>query len=195
MAACKIQKGIGVDCLTTLTAGTQDRLLLMSREDFISATYDTDFTGNNVLTAIVRKAGTKAYEFRGINNSNVARQNFARSDYFGAYTHEVDFIAFDMSPDTMAELERLNKDRVIAIVEDNNGWIRVYGLSNGLITTNNGGDTADEPVGGGHRISLQSTKEKGYAPYIGIYTGTAPNKIYDLEDSKAVRDGMLLAAS
>lgn len=195
MPACKISKGIGVTCLTTLVAGTKDRLILMSLEDFITATYNVNFTENNVLSSIIRKAGTKAYEFYGINNSNVGRSSFARSDYFGSYTHEVDFIAFDLSPDTLAELQRMNKDRLIAFLEDNNGWIRVYGLSAGLITTNNGADTADEPVGGGYRITLQSTKEKGYPPFLAVYTGSAPNLVYDLAASKALADGLLLAAS
>lgn len=191
----KIQKGIGLNCDAIPAPGTKDRAILMSIDDILGATYNTTvFPDGNVISAFTRVTTTKGYAYDGQNNSIKARERYARQNFRGVYTHEFDFIAFDVTPAAAAELEKLNKDRVVAVYEDNNKMFRVMGLNAGLRTVTNDGDTDDQDTGGGHRITMSSAEETGYPEYLGIYTGTAEAPVYDYAATKAYFNSLLVAA-
>ena len=192
MPTCGISKGIGIVCDKILVPGTKDRLILIRYEEIVSTTPDA--ANKKIISSITRKSTSKAYAFDGQNNSNIARAKFSRSKYYPAYAHEVDFVAFDLSPDALLTLESLNLDRVVAVYEDNNKFFRICGLNAGLRTSANDSDTENADTGGGHVIQLSSAQEKGYPEYLAVYTGTAPNQVYDYAASKALFEGLLLAA-
>lgn len=190
---CKIEKGIGLSCTTILVPGTQDKLVLISY-DLVKTGYTVDANNPKIITENFLKVGQKGYAFEGQNNSNIGRAKFSRSKYFPNYTHEVDFAAFDLSPESIKTLETLNLDRVVAVYEDNNKYFRIHGLNAGLRSVTNDSDTENSDTGGGHLIQLASAQERGYPSYLAVYTGTYPNQVYDYAASKALFESLLVAA-
>ena len=172
-----ITKGIGVNCAALPNSGTQDRLILINKDDI--ASYTPHSYVPKSYTAIVFKTGKVGYAFDGQFNSNKAKNTLLRTTYSIKYTHTIDFVAFDVSPDAMNTLETLNLARLVAVYLDNNGYYRIMGKNNGLIVQTNEGDTSNQDTGGGHLLQLFSGEEKKFADYLAAYTGTSPNFVYD----------------
>lgn len=193
MGACNIQGGIGIQCNTIVASGVKDRLLLIPYEDldFSLTTFnDTIFPEENVISLLKPKVGKKFFEFTGQNNSIVARNSFTRNQFQGTFTHEIDFIVFDVTAKALAEINRINKGRLIAIFEDSNKQFRVAGLDAGLRTSANSSDTSNTEIGGSHQITLSSAEELRYMLHMGVYTGTADAPVYDYAASLVLFDAL-----
>jgi hypothetical protein len=192
----KINSGIEVNC-SPLPGGVNDRLILLNKEDIVSYTLDPNMPlnvpGYKYVTAVARATGTKGYLFEGINNSIVVRKIAERGTFRIAYRTEIDFVAFDDNGTVEVTLELLNKSNLVAAYESNREF-HIIGLTGGLFVQTNSGDTSDADTAGGHRITLIANKEGEYGKRLGIFTGTAPNFVYDYNATKALFEGLLTPA-
>lgn len=194
----KIYEGIGASC-SPLAGGVNDKLILVNYDDIVSVTYSTDMPLGNVaskkyITAVARATGTQGYLFEGLSgNTIIARKSAARGDIFPEYTQELEFIALTENGSVEALIETLAKSKVVAFYESNNEY-HVLGINSGLFLTSTQSDTSNASERGAYRIVLQGTKEGEHGKRLGIFTGTAPNFVYDKIATKAVFDGLLTVA-
>lgn len=182
--------GNAVGCKPAV-AGAKDRLILIPF-DAIAGVVRGTATGKEKYVSITLKQGTKGFLFEGQNNSNVARAQMKRGKYAPQYVHEIDLVAFGISPEEIRTLEALNVTRVVAVLEDNNGFMKVYGLNAGLMTSKNDGDSANADTGGANEATLSSDKESGYADYL-VEDATQLAAVYDISEARTVADGFLVA--
>lgn len=174
-AVCLELAGGNAKPCTPAAAGTKDKLLLIPFDDIAGVVRNGL---NSKALAITLKAGKKAFVFEGMNNSNVARDKFGRGKYAGQYIHEIDLVAFGLDPTNIGVLEALNANKVVAVLENNNGYFKVYGLNAGMQTTKNEGSTDNKDTGGGHELTLVSENESGYADFLMVYEGVGTAAVY-----------------
>jgi hypothetical protein len=193
LAACLTMAGGNAVGCKPAVAGAKDRLYLIPL-DAIAGVVRSALPGKEKYVSITLKTGTKAFLFEGQNNSNVARAQMKRGKYAPQYIHEIDLVAFGISPEEIRSLEALNVTRVVAVLEDNNGYMKVYGLNAGLLTSKNDSDSANADTGGANEGTLSSDKESGYADYLvpdgAAVTASSP---YDVQDARDLADTFLVA--
>ena len=194
----KIYEGIGASC-TPLAGGVNDKLILVNYDDIVSVTYSLDMPLNNVnsrkyITAVARATGTKGYLVEGLAGTTIiARKNASRGDIFPDYTQEIEFVALTENGSVEALIETLAKSKVVAFYESNNEY-HVLGINSGLVLSSTASDTSNASERGAYRVVLQGTKEGEHGKRLGIFTGTAPNFVYDKIATKAIFDGLLSVA-
>ena len=187
-----LKKGIPRDCNNLPISGTQDDLILLNFEEVIDLVRDA--TNNKEVTSILRKAASKGVLVKGYDNSTVLRESLTGQTRLGAtFTHELDFLAMDVSPETSQEIENLANGRVLAVQGTNNRTFKILGATAGLKMSAVAADSSSEDTGGAYSITLQSTKEKGLADL--LYVKTTPGGIYSYADTKAAFDALLTAAA
>lgn len=187
-----ISKGIARRC-SPLPGGAGDKLILLNFNDVLGYTVETNApteAGDKYLDAITRAVATKGYLFEGINNSINPVKTGERGTYWFDYTTTINFIAFDDTGIVEKTVEDLAKSLVVAAYESN-GEYHIIGLNGGLLLTTGTSDTNDADTRGGFSLVLTGTKEGEYGKRIGVWTGTAPNQVYDKAASKVVFDGLL----
>lgn len=191
----KIYEGVSASC-TPLTGGVNDKLILVNYDDIVAVTYSTDMPINNInskkyITAISRSVGTRGYLFEGLaGNTIIARKSAARGDIFPEFTQELEFVALTENGSVEALIETLAKSKVVAFYESNAEY-HVLGINSGLVLTSTQSDTSNASERGAYRLVLQATKEGELGKRLGIFTGTAPNFVYDKVATKAIFDNLL----
>lgn len=187
MAACDgISASILQNCSNPPVAGTGDVLYLINREDIDVVTLDT--TGidpHAIVTDITLLSGKLAYKVEGRNNSNVAGSELQKGTYFDSYQHNVSFVAFDITPATKAQIEKMvQRGDLIAIVENNNRSatgntaFEMYGYASGLDVLTQTRNTGDTDSQGSYMIALGSPEvsKEPHLPYSVFDTDYATTK-------------------
>ena len=167
MAECaKLNANITVDCDKPLQAGTRDNMVLINYDDWLDAVLTLNVTNEQIIEGIALASGITGYKVEGQNNSNIPKPAFVRGRYSGAFDHEVKFVAFDISPTAKAQLEKLCKGRVVAIVENafkgtgGETSFEVYGADAGLIVPDGGltRDPSSADTQGAYEMTLKSSE-------------------------------------
>ncbi len=114
----KVKRGIAAPC-DPAVGGLKTQLVQIRYADIASVVRDAT---NPKLVKITLAQGAKGFLFEGLGESNVGRAKLVPTK-FGSplYTHEVDLIGFDISPDATTTVEALAKDKTVSVVPDNNG--------------------------------------------------------------------------
>lgn len=158
MALCKIDGGIlaPADCQDLIvTPGVGDRLILINKEDILSATFDG--TNPMLITAMTLKAGgNQGYEFQGQLNSNEPSTEMIKQGFNRVWNHQVIFKGFSTTPDTKLLMANLAKSKVVAVVENNDKTFEVYGFDTGLLVETMTREPGNTETGGAWDITLAS---------------------------------------
>lgn len=137
MAACAgLTEDVDIDCDYPLIGGVNDRLILINFDDIAGTVRNG--TNPQIIEEILLNSGTRAYFYKGKNNSHEPRQALVKLRYAEVYEHEVSFKVFDTSPTVKKELQAMAKTKVVAIVQNNyvnadgSSTFEVFGLGSGL---------------------------------------------------------------
>lgn len=140
MAQCGgISADILIDCDNPPIAGTKDTLYLFNL-DGVDFTYNTTgITPQKIVDGITLPSGQTLFKIEGRNNSITASAELVKGTYFDSYQHNVGFAAFDITPETKAQIEKMvQSGNLCAIVENanrsatGNTAFEIYGITNGL---------------------------------------------------------------
>ena len=190
MATCgQISKGIGAPCAPA-AAGLKTQLVLIPLAHIAGAVRNNLVKKAIVLNLVATKKG---YLFEGINDSNAVRSKFVPGAYGGSYTHELDLVAFGISPEAIEQAENLARTRVVAVVPDNNGYFKVVGSNAGLRPSKLETDSANKDTGGSAVATLISEQEKGHPDFFMVFTA-APTPAYDYAATKTAFEALWTAA-
>jgi len=140
MAQCGgISADILIDCDNPPVGGTSDVLYLFNLD---GATFTYDTTGilpHKIVDGISLASGQTLFKVEGRNNSITAGVELVKGQYFDSYQHNVGFAAFDITPETKAQIEKMvQSGNLVAIVGNNNRSatgntaFEIYGITNGL---------------------------------------------------------------
>lgn len=133
-----ISAGNSPDCNYPLVGGVNERLVLMNYNDVASYTDNGTTKVCEAITMVALKVG---YEWVGQNQSNEPKYSLVAKTYNNLYKHEVKFLAFNVSPASKLQLEKMAKGRVVAIVENNyknaagDTAFEIFGREAGLYVT------------------------------------------------------------
>ena len=166
MANCTgITIGAIFDCDAPLSAGVQERLVLINKSDWDDAVTAGDITeANGIITAI--DLGAKfAYAFQGVRSSVKPQVTLENSEQAVSYVHQIDFSVFEVDSDQKENFRRMAWKDLVAIVENNNNdangdaIFEVYGSDGGLTLTASALRIAgDSTTGGAYTLSLKTTE-------------------------------------
>lgn len=166
MSTCgRINSNILIDCDNPLVGGSNDRLILINKDDWDLATITRDQNNNQLITNIVLASGAVGYIFEGKNNSVEPRQALVKQRYAEVYDHEVIFKVFKADPSAKQQLERLAKGKVVAVVENNwkgdagSGAFEVYGEETGLFVQELERTLADADTQGAYNVNLRTSEQ------------------------------------
>lgn len=187
----KISASIVLNCDYPLIGGSEDRLVLINKDDIVSVTRN----GSNpqIIEDIVLTSSPQAYayEVEGKNNSNDIKWTLVKARYSEGYSHEIIFRVFNMSPAVKAFIEDMAKGKFVAISQNNfkgatgNAAFDIHGLDVGLELVEALGDKSDAETQGAPVLTLR-TPELFKEPHL-----PATLFITSFAASKAVVDGLL----
>lgn len=198
MSTCgKIAADLLIDCDYQIIPGVTDNLLLINVDD-IDRTQGTDgFTLNGtnpqIIEGIFLKSTKEAYLYEGQRQSITGLSEMTPIEQVVGYRHQIDFKVFATSPTIKAELEKLAKGKVIAILKNNyinstgNSAYELYGKQVGLQVT----------------VQTRSTTENGGAFMVTLSTpenyieGHMPNTVFltNLATTEALVEALYTPAS
>jgi hypothetical protein len=166
MGCGTITRGSGSDCDNPLKSGTRPRIFIANFDDVVSVTTSTSTP--NLITAITFATGTTSFLFEGFKQDIKPTQEFiAPSNGLNQHKHGVGFIVYEISQLQKNNLQRMNKGRFVAIVENNGkneNSFEVYGLGSGLEIVP--GLTRDTYANGGGYIIALATPETEFEPLL-----------------------------
>jgi hypothetical protein len=185
-----INSGITADCTNPLQAGTEDTLVLLNRTQIASLTKNG--TNPQIIEDIIMESAALGYVFEGLNNSITPKSMMVKGRYFRNWSHEVNFIAFDVSPDAKAVIEDAKDGDFVAIVYNKyrglagNSAFEIYGLYAGLKAETIERDVNNAETQGAFNILLKTDNDRGLEPF-------QPQTLYitDYATSLAVVEGLL----
>jgi len=164
-----LASGIGADCTNPLQAGTEDTLVLLNRTQI--ATLTKNISNPQVIEDIVLESAALGYVFQGLNNSIAPKSMMVKGRYFRNWSHEINFIAFDVSPEAKQVIEDMKDGDLTAIVYNKykgtsgNSAFEIYGLYAGLKSETIERDVTNAETQGAFNILLKTDNERGLEPY------------------------------
>lgn len=166
MGCGTITRGSQPDCENPLKSGTRPRLFLANYDDLVSVTVSTSTP--NLITAATFATGGTSFLFEGFKQDMKPTQEFiAPSNGANQVKHGVSFVVYDISQLQKNNLQRVNKGRFIAIVENNGknaDSFEFYGLGSGLEIVP--GLTRDTYANGGGYLITLATPESEFEPLL-----------------------------
>lgn len=150
----EIGNNIAIDCNNIPVNGTADRAIVANRGD-INYTAST-VAADGTITSIVMKATKVAYQIDGLNFSINGDENLVRQGRVSRYTHEVEFLTFNVSQTTKNELEKYANGRAVAILESLDETYEVYGWDVGLRAEEITRNRNDQETNGLYRCVLRT---------------------------------------
>ena len=164
-----INSGIAADCTNPLQAGTEDTLVLLNRTQIASVV--KNITNNQIIEDIILESASLGYVFQGLNNSIAPKSMMVKGRYFRNWSHEINFIAFDVSPDAKQVIEDMKDGDLTAIVYNKykglagNCAFEIYGLYSGLKSETIERDVNGAETQGAFAILLKTDNERGLEPF------------------------------
>lgn len=183
----KITANILKSCDVPLQGGTENRSVLINKDDIATITYNAD---GYTVEDIIMKSGVSAFQIDGKNNSIAPNSAMVDLEFDNVFDHTVTFKGFDISPDVKKQLNNGKEGRYVVIVENvfkgsaGVSAFEVYGLTTGLEFSELTRDANDETTQGAFHFVLTTKKNK--EPRL-------PNPLYvtSYSATKAVVDGLL----
>jgi hypothetical protein len=136
MDCSKITAGlVAVVCGKPAIPGTGQRVILINYSD-VDRSLST--VANNVITNLILKGTSGAYEFESLDNANLGEVSLNKGTYFSNWQHDLSLRVFAKSEAAKKFVNNLNGARVIAVVENreegNEGDVKyeAYGWDAGL---------------------------------------------------------------
>lgn len=171
---CDLTAGYTLPCKFLPKAGTQDELILINWNR-IEKSFPKSTVNEKVITDIVQKFGGEGFLIQGKNNSIEASANAEQGTFFPNQGQSVIFRTFGDNPIIAKFKDEMKFGRFLAVMQDANGWYKVFGADGGLILTSSTQTTTDEDTGGGSVIELIGDKEKSEPLFLAVdYVQTDP---------------------
>lgn len=185
-----INSGIAADCTNPLQAGTEDTLVLLNRRQI--ATLTKNISNYGIIEDIILESAALGYVFEGLNNSIAPKYNSVKGRYFKNWSHEVDFIAFDVAPAAKLVIEDMKDGDFVAIIYNKykglagNTAFEIYGLYSGLKAEMLERDINNADTQGAFHILLKTDNDRGLEPF-------QPATLYntDYATTLAIVEGLL----
>jgi len=132
--ACKIDRGSAFDCATLTQGGVKDYFYLINKEDFDANQLLTIDATSKEITALTLASGTQGYKFMAPKGSlHILPTGIQRkTNSLGGFDHSLDVRITDTSQLSIENLEKLQFQKVVAIVPLLNGKFKLYGRNVGL---------------------------------------------------------------
>lgn len=164
-----IDAGIDVNCENPLQAGTEDILVLLNRKQI--ATITKNISNKQIVEDIIMESAALGYAFKGQNNSIAPKYSMVKGRYYRHWSHEVNFIAFNVSPAAKKVVEDAKDADLTAIIynkykgEDGDSAFEIYGLYAGLKSETIERDVTNPETQGAFAILLKSDADRGLEPF------------------------------
>lgn len=159
MAACaKITVGAAIDCDNPISGGTGTRMIICNFDDKGTATVGVDGT----ISALALTGATVGYLFEGQKLSHHPSYELVKKPFINMFKHQVEFLVFDYTQAMKANLQKLSKGKVFAVVENNyqgaagETAFEVYGYNTGLFLEELKRDANDTDNQGAFTLKLSS---------------------------------------
>lgn len=159
----EITQDLAEDCDNKLSAGVNDRLILINFNDIDSVVRNG--ANPQIIENIILASGKEAYAWQGKNLSNEPLYTLINNRFVKNYDHEVRQKVFLNTPDAKRELERLAEGLTVAIVENKhkgpsgNSAFEIYGLDVGLEIQEMTRNPNDPETAGAHDALLRTPEE------------------------------------
>lgn len=171
----------GVDCDNPLTAGVNDRMIIVNFEDKDSESFNANPL---IMEGLTLATGTVGYEYTGINNSHEPSHKLVKGDFSNSYEHSVHFRVFKIDGATKQQLEKLINGRVFVIIENNtkgaagNSAFEVMGYDAGLVVAEESRENFNTATNGAFDLILRSSPKalEPHMPYTLYNTSYAVSK-------------------
>lgn len=167
---CGIIAGsILVNCTTPPQAGTEDKMIVLNRKQIASLTKNG--LNAQVIEDIILESGASGFVFEGLNNSIAPEYNMVPGRYFKMWNHQVDFLAFNVSPETKKRMEELKDADIVVIIYNKNqgasgdSAFEIYGLYSGLKASLIERKINDQETQGCFHIVAKTDEERGLEPF------------------------------
>ena len=198
MSICgKIIAGIDFDCDQPIVPGVDERLILVNKDDMDDALISYDIVNDYVIEDIILADGIQGFAFEGNRQSLNPQYDFIPQTTTVGYDHTINFLGFDISPESKDNLEKMALGKMVAIIENNQGrkggngdnFFEVYGLDVGLEVITMTRIPADLENGAAFVIQLKTSDNAGKEPLM-------PPTWFDTDyiTTKALVDALLIPA-
>jgi len=159
MSACaKITIGSEIDCDAPISGGTGTRMILVNFDDKGTATV----TANGTITAMALTGATTGFVYEGQKLSHHPSYELVKKPFINMFKHQIEFLVFQYDQAMKADLQKLAKGKVFAIVENNyrgtagETAFEVYGYNTGLFLEELKRDANDTDNQGAITLKLSS---------------------------------------
>jgi hypothetical protein len=156
MSCASISAGYVLNCLTPLTPGTEDDILLANYGDVEVDGITLDVANPMLVTNITMKEGKQFFKFEGQNMSVEPKSRLVTSRYSRLYEHESRFKIFANDPATKLQVDKIIKGEVIALIKSKAGVWELYGREIGLKVSEMERDPNSADTGGAYDLLLKT---------------------------------------
>ncbi len=187
MAACaKITIGATVNCNAPISGGTGTRMILFNFDDKDTATVTADGTISALTLA------NPGFEYEGQKLSHHPSYEMVKKPFTNVFKHQVEFLVFNFTQTMKANLQKMSKGKIVAVVENNyqgtagETAFEVYGYNTGLFVEEMKRDANDTDNQGAFVIKLSSDEA--------ALESVLPQALFltDYATSKAIVDSLLV---
>lgn len=170
MACKQLLKGHDISCLEVKRKYYQ-QIVLVNIDDLDEVAYDVNDVNHSIAFNLV--GGATGFLYRGNEKVSLYTASFSKTVKKGQplYSHSVSLPVIGVSVETKLVLKELDSSNYFAAIQFTDGTIEVYGLENGLTTSDY---TFEAQNGlGGIGLNLVSRFEEEEPPY--VYADDATN--------------------
>jgi hypothetical protein len=182
MAACaKITVGSAINCDAPISGGTGTRIVICNFDDKGTATVGADGT----ISALALTGATVGYAFEGQKLSHHPSYELVKKPFINMFKHQIEFLVFEYNQTMKANLQKLAKGKVFAVVENNfqgtagETAFEVYGYNTGLFLEELKRDANDTDNQGAITLKLSSDENglESVLPQALFITSYAASKV------------------
>lgn len=151
---CKISRHNLFDCEDVPQAGIGDFFVLINKSDIVSYSYNTI----SEITAITLLNGAIGYKYDMPKGSGNLTPSVAyrESGSFSGFDHSITANVFDTSQLARKELEKFNRNRVVALIPILAGGFELFGRDVGLTLSELDEMPADSDTGGTINVTIST---------------------------------------
>ena len=167
-----LDMGSDFDCDNPITAGVNQRLILIDKTVYDRALVTEDPTTAGLIDSItLTQVGDAGYSFQGVRKSLNPSSEFIPSSVVSGFGHIVDFICFDISQEQKNNIQKMAAGKLVAIIENantvgnSNSVFEIYGKGVGLeLQAGTLRENGSNETGGGYTLSLKTSPDFGQEP-------------------------------
>jgi hypothetical protein len=169
-SACSgLDMGGDYDCAQPIVAGVNQRLVLIDKDVYDRATIAES---SGLITSIVlTEVGDSGFAFQGIRKSLNPSSEFVPSTVSQGFSHQCDFLIFDISSAQKQNIQKMAGGKFVAIVQNTNtagngdSVFEVFGNGIGMeVQAGSMRINGDLETNGAYTISLKTSADFGQEP-------------------------------